>query len=132
MNDNEIPPSVAEQIEVNEMPVSIAKQIEVLEAAKGVMVSSFIGTSCTGLCYAINCVICKSYNHLSELAAVYGIRKVIPSFNFPHAVLSGTVSDDAVPYWYWWPTEVEEGGITNRLNFLDYLIDKLKNEDHEE
>ncbi len=116
----------------NESPLSIAEQIEVLEAAKKVLVSSLAGASCAGLCNSINCVICKSYNHLSELAAVYGIHKVIPSFNFPHAVLSGTVSDDAVPYWFWWSTEVEKGGITNRLNFLDYLIEKLKNEDHEE
>ncbi len=132
MENNESPLSIAKQIEVNETPVSVAEQIEVLEASKDVLVSSFIGTSCTGLYYAINCVICKSYNHLSELSAVYGIRKVIPSFTFEKAVLSGTVDKDTAPEWFWWPTEVDEGGITNRLNFLDYLIEKLKNEDHEE
>ena len=42
MNENESPVSIEEQI-------SIAEQIEVLEAARGVLVSSFIGTSCTGL-----------------------------------------------------------------------------------
>ena len=131
MKNNEVPLSVAEQIEVNEMPVSVAEQIEVLEASKDVLVSSLVGTSCAGLCNSINCVICKSYNHLSELAA-YGIYKVIPSFTFEDAVLSGAVDKDADPSWFWWPTEVEEGGITKRLNFLDYLIDKLKNEDHEE
>ena len=119
-------------MENNEMPVSVAEQIEVLDAAKVVLVPSFMGTSCTGLCYAIYCVICKSYNHLSELSAVCGIHQVIPSFNFQHAVLSGTVDKDTAPEWFWWPTEVDEGGITNRLNFLDYLIEKLKNEDHEE
>ena len=131
MNNNEMPLSIAEQIEVNEMPVSVAEQIEVLEAAKKALVSSFIGISCTGLCYAINCVIYNDYNHLAELAA-YGIRKVIPSFTFENAVLSGTVDKDTAPEWFWWPTKVEKGGITNRLNFLDYLIEKLKNEDHEE
>ena len=116
----------------NVSPLSIADQIEVLEAAKVVLVSSLVGASCAGLCYAINCVICRNYNHLSEVAAVYGIRKVIPSFTFENAVLSGTVDKDTAPEWFWWPTKVEEGGITNRLNFLDYLIKKLKNEDHEE
>lgn len=114
----------------NASPLSIAEQIEVLEDAKVALVSSFIGTSCTGLCYAINCVIYKDYNHLAELAA-HGIYKVIPSFTFENAVLSGTVSDDAVPHWFWWDPSVENGGITNRLAFLDYLINKLKNEDHE-
>ena len=115
----------------NESPLDIAEQIEVLEAAKVVLVSSSRGRSCVGLCYAINCVICKNYNHLSELSAVYGIRNVIPSFTFENAVLSGTVDKDTAPEWFWWPTEVEEGCITNRLNFLDFLIDKLKNDDHE-
>ena len=56
---------------------------------------------------------------------------MIPSFTFENAVLSGTVSDDAVHYCFWWDTSIEKGGITNRLNFLDFLIDKLKNEYHE-
>ena len=115
----------------NASPLSIAEQIEVLEAAKVALVSSFIGTSCTGLCYAINCAICKDYNLLAELEARGGICSVIPSFTFENAVLSGTVDKDTDPSWFWWSTEVDEGGITNRLNFLDYLIEKLKNEDHE-
>ena len=115
----------------NESPLTIAEQIEVLEAAKVVLVSSFIGTSCTGLCYAINCVIYNDCNHLAELAAHGGIRNVIPSFTFENAVLSGAVDDDADPHWFWWDPAVEKGGITNRLNFLDYLINNLKNENHE-
>ena len=115
----------------NESPLSIAEQIEVLEAAKVVFVSSSVGTSCTGLCCAIYRIICNDYSHLAELATHDGIYKVIPSFAFENAVLSGTVDDDAEPYWYWWSTEVAKGGITNRLAFLDYLINKLKNENHE-
>ena len=115
----------------NESPLSIAEQIDVLEAAKVVFVSSFIGTSCTGLCYAINCVICKNYTHLADITAHDGIYKVIPSFTFENAVLSGTVDDDADPHWFLWDTKITNGGITNRLNFLDFLIEKLKNEDHE-
>lgn len=115
----------------DESPLSVAEQIEVLEAAKVVLVSSFIGTSCTGLCYAINCVIYNDYSYLAENAAHGGIYNVIPSFTFENAVLSGTVDDDADPHWFWWDPAVEKGGITNRLAFLNFLIDKLKNENHE-
>ena len=115
----------------NESPLTVAEQIEVLEASKEVLVSSALGPSCIGLCCAINCVIYEDYNHLVELAAHGGICNVIPSFTFENAVLSGTVDKDTAPEWFWWPTEVEEGGITNRLNFLNYLINNLKNEYHE-
>ena len=114
----------------NISPLSIAEQIEVLEAAKVALVSLSLGPSCVGLCCAINCVIYEDHNYLAEIAA-HGIYNVIPSFTFENAVLSGTVSDDAVPYWFWWDTSIEKGGITNRLNFLNFLIDKLKNEDNE-
>ena len=114
----------------NESPLSVAEQIEVLEAAKVALVSFSLGPSCVGLCCAINCVIHEDHNHLAELAA-HGIYNVIPSFTFENAVLSVTVDNDALPYWFWWDTSVEKGGITKRLNFLNFLIDKLKNEDHE-
>ncbi len=115
----------------NESPLSIKEQIEVLEAAKLALVSfSFLG-SCPGLCYTIERVICDKHNHLHELASFGGVRKVIPLFTFENAVLHGNVSDDAVPYGLWWDAKIAKGGITNRINFLDYLINKLKNEDHE-
>lgn len=115
----------------NISPLSIAEQIEVLETAKEKLVALSDSYNSRGLCYAIESVICYKYNHLSELVSFGSVRKVIPSFTFENAVLSGTVSDDAVPYWYWWPTDIEKGGLTNRLNFLDFLINKLKNENHE-
>ena len=115
----------------NESPLSIKEQIEVLEAAKVVLVSSLTGIPCKGLCRAINIVIRENYNHLAEITEHDGIYKVIPSFTFENAVLSGTVDTDADPRLFWWYPTVEKGGIANRLNFLDFLIEKLKNEDHE-
>ena len=115
----------------NESPLTIAEQIEVLEAAKVVLVSSSRGRYCVGLCYAINCVIDEDYNYLANLTVNGGIHNVIPSFTFENAVLSGTVYNYASPDWFWWDAKISKGGITNRLNFLNYLIDKLKNEDHE-
>ena len=114
----------------NESPLSIAEQIEVLEAAKKKLVDSAGSYFCIGLCDAIKFVVCKNHKHLSEIIHI-DIHKVIPSFTFENAVLSGTVDKYAVPYWFWWSTKITNGGITNRLAFLDYLIDKLKNEDHE-
>ena len=115
----------------NVSPLTIAEQIEVLELAKENLVSLSLGPSCVGLCCAINCVIYEDHNNLAEITAHDGIYKVIPSFTFENAVLSGTVDKDAVPDWFWWDPSVEKGGITNRLAFLDYLIYKLKNENHE-
>ena len=115
----------------NESPLSIKEQIEVLEIAKVVLMSSSVHPSCVGLCRAISRVINKKHNHLYSLGVYNGVCTVIPSFTFENAVLSGTVDKDAVPDWFWWDTNIEKGGITNRLNFLNFLIDKLKNEDHE-
>ena len=114
----------------NESPLSIAEQIEVLEAAKVVLVSPSVGPRGIGLCSTIKIVIHEDYSHLAEIAA-HGIHNVIPSFTFENAMLSGTVDNDADPHWFWWDPAVEKGGITNRLAFLDYLINNLKNEDHE-
>ena len=114
----------------NDSPLSIAEQIEVLEAAKVVLVSSSVGSSCIGLCCAINCVIYEDHNNLYELAS-NGIYNVIPSFTFENAVLYGTNYDGASHKRFWWDTEISKGGITNRLAFLDFLINKLKNENHE-
>ena len=115
----------------NESPLSIAEQIEVLEAAKVTLVSPSVGPRCIGLRRTISLVIKKKNNHLHSLVRSLGVCAVIPSFTFENAVLSGTVGNNAVPYWFWWDTDIEKGGITNRLAFLDYLINKLKNENHE-
>ena len=116
----------------NESPLSIAEQIEVLEAAKENLVSLSDSYACIGLCHAIDCAIYKRHKSLSILTGYSsGIHKVIPSFTFENAVLYGTDYEKAAPNWYWWSTEVAKGGITNRLAFLDYLINKLKNEYHE-
>ena len=116
----------------NESPLSIKEQIEVLEAAKVELVSLSDSYACIGLCHALDCAIYKRHKSISILTGYsIGIRKVIPSFTFDNAVLYGTDYEKAAPNWYWWSTEVAKGGITNRLNFLDFLIEKLKNENHE-
>ena len=115
----------------NESPLSIKEQIEVLEAAKVMLVSPSAGPRCRGLCRTISLVIKKKHNHLYSLVDCLGVCTVIPSFTFENAMLSGTVDNDADPLLFWWDPAVEKGGITNRLAFLNFLIYKLKNEDHE-
>ena len=115
----------------NESPLSVAEQIEVLEAAKEKLSDLSNSLKGRGLCFTINKVIKEKHNHLHSLVTCLGACSVIPSFTFENAVLSGTVDNDADPHWFWWDPSVEKGGITNRLKFLDFLINNLKNEDHE-
>mgnify|MGYP000843907010 CR=1 FL=1 len=114
-----------------ESPLSIAEQIEVLELAKSMLLELYVGSSCKGLCYVIAIVIYYKHNHLYNLISNYGVHKVIPLFDFPHAVLSGTVDHDAVTHGFWWDREISKGGITNRLAFLDWLIERLKKVERE-
>ena len=113
----------------NISPLSVAEQIEVLEAAKETLVFLSDSYTCGGLCKALDCAIRKHHKSITDCSR--SVCRVIPSFTFENAVLSGTVEADADPTWFWWDPAVEKGGITNRLAFLNFLIDKLKNEDHE-
>ena len=113
----------------NISPLSIAEQIEVLEYAKVELISLSDSYTCAGLCHAIGSAIHK--RHKSITGCSRSVCRFIPSFTFENAVLSGTVDHDASPDWFWWDPTVEKGGITNRLNFLDFLINNLKNENHE-
>ena len=117
----------------NKSPLSVEEQIEVLEAAKEMLSLEFHTAcdDCIGLCNTIGSLVYYKYNHLYKLLYLGGIREVIPSFTFANAVLHGTVDKGADPTWFWWDPSVEKGGITNRLNFLNFLINKLKNEYHE-
>ena len=115
----------------NESPLSIKEQIEVLEDAKEVLLKMSDNINAIGLCRAISAAVHEKHNRLSILVYKFGVRKFIPSFTFDNAVLHGSTYWYASQDWYWWSTKIEKGGITNRLSFLDFLIDKLKNEDHE-
>ena len=110
----------------NESPLSVAEQIEVLEAAKENLVSLSDSINSIGLCRAISASIYEKHNRLSLLVYKFGVCKVIPSFTFENAVLHGSTYYYASQDWYWWSTKITNGGITNRLKFLDYLINELK------
>ena len=115
----------------NISPLSVAEQIEVLEEAKVVLVGLSDNINSIGLCRAISAAVYEKHNRLSLLVYKFGVSKVIPSFTFDNAVLHGSTYWSASQDWYWWSTKITKGGITNRLNFLDFLIEKLKKEDNE-
>ena len=115
----------------NISPLSAAEQIEVLEAAKVALVELSDNINSIGLCRAISAAVREKHNRLSILVYKFGVSKVIPSFTFDNAVLHGSTYWPAYQDWYWWSTNISKGGITNRLAFLDFLINKLKNENHE-
>ena len=110
-----------------ESPLSIAEQIEVLELAKEKLLILSDGHGSVGLCATICKIIKNKYSHLYGTAVNVGIHIVIPIFNWDNAILSGTVDVSShVYYWFWWDREISKGGLSNRLAFLDWLIERLK------
>ena len=115
-----------------ESPLSIAEQIEVLELAKEQLLILSGGHYSAGLCATICSVINDKYSHLYGTAVNVGVHIVIPIFNWDNAVLSGTVDINShVSYCYWWDIEIFNGGLTNRIAFLDWLIERLKEVERE-
>ena len=109
-----------------ESPLSIAEQIEVLELAKGKLLILSTSDYSAGLCYSISTVIHELHNR----SIIEDVSVMIPSFNSENAVLSGTV-DSYFRKKNWWDREISNGGLTNRLAFLDWLIERLKEAERE-
>lgn len=76
-----------------------------------------------GLCLAIKQALFDKSERLYDTAYFCGVSKLIPSFTRKNAVLSkiGEVGRGA----YWWSIELPSG-LTNRLDFLDWLINELE------
>lgn len=110
-----------------ESPLSIAEQIEVLELEKEKLLILSDDHYSVGLCGTICKVIKDKHPNLYKMVVNVGVHSVIPIFNWDNAVLSGTVDVTShVYYWFWWDREISKGGITKRLAFLDWLIERLK------
>ena len=110
--------------------LTVDEQIEILKLAKDKL--RILRSTCTGLgiCTAIKeSLISMDIEHnkgknLYKIFRLSGIIVLIPSFTRENAVLSkiGKVGCGA----YWWNTELSKGGLTNRLAFLDWLINELE------
>ena len=104
--------------------LTVNEQIEILKLAKKKLPG--LKSSCTsfGICLAIKEALFDENRTLYYTAYLAGIERLIPSFTRENAILSkiGEIRSGA----YWWNTELSKGGLTNRLAFLDWLINELE------
>ena len=110
--------------------LTVDEQIEILKLAKDKL--RILRSTCTGLgmCSAIKEALRSldierdKNERLYKIFRFSGINVLIPSFTRENAVLSriGKVRSGA----YWWDIELSKGGLTNRLAFLDWLINELE------
>ena len=104
--------------------LTVDEQIEILKLAKKKLPTLSRPCNSAGICLAIKNILFDKSNRLYNTACFCGINALIPSFTRENAVLSkiGKVGCGA----YWWNTELSKRGLTNRLIFLDWLINKLE------
>lgn len=104
--------------------LTVNEQIEILKSVKEKLPSLTWAGRSDGLCFAIRRVLFDKNKGLYHTSYSSGINTLIPSFTRENAVLSkiGDVWNRS----YWWKTELSKGGLTNRLAFLDWLINELE------
>ena len=104
--------------------LTVDEQIEILKLVKEELPSLTYAGTTDGLCFAIRRVLFDKNKMLYLTSCFSEITTLIPSFTRENAVLSkiGKVGNGA----YWWNIELSKGGLTNRLAFLDWLINELE------
>lgn len=104
--------------------LTVNEQIEILKLAKKKLPNLSRTHTRYGICFAIKKALFDKSERLYYTACFCGVSKLIPSFTRENAVLSkiGEIGSGA----YWWSTALAEGGLTNRLAFLDWLINELE------
>ena len=104
--------------------LTVNEQIEILKLAKKKLPNLSWTHTSAGICSAIKKTLFDKSERLYNTACFYGISRLIPSFTRENAILSkiGKIKDGA----YWWDNELSKGGLTNRLAFLDWLINELE------
>lgn len=110
-----------------ESPLNIEEQIEILELTKEKLITTSKFGMSEGCCVAIKGVLLDKGHSLYRRAMECGIRSIIPCFTRNNAMLSGIgIVRLDTSYCYWWNIEISKGGLTNRIAFLDWLIERLK------
>ena len=132
-------------------PISIGRQIEILKMAKCVFESSCLynmdeitrvfvdqiprgfGNEITrGLCCVIGEIILQDTTNQIVLRSIEYERKTpiatlfIPCFTKENALKSNTNARENDDWAFWWDISYDRGSITNRIAFLDWLINKLE------
>ena len=103
--------------------LTVDEQIEILKLAKDKLPNTGWSHINFGICLAIKKTLFDKSKRLYNTACFSEIERLIPSFTRENAILSkiGKVQSGA----YWWDTELPSG-LTNRLAFLDWLINELE------
>ena len=104
--------------------LTVDEQIEILKLAKKKLPNLSRTHTRYGICFAIKKALFDKSKGLYNIACSSEIEKLIPSFTRENAVLSKI--GEVRPGVYWWSTALDEGGLTNRLAFLDWLINELE------
>ena len=104
--------------------LTVNEQIEILKLAKKKLPNLSRTHTRYGICLAIKKTLFDKNERWYNIACFCGINKLIPSFTRENAILSkiGEIGCGA----YWWNTQLSKGGLTNRLDFLDWLINELE------
>ena len=104
--------------------LTVNEQIEVLKSSRKRLPDLSWSCASAGICLAIKKTLFDMNEKWYSITYFSGIERLIPSFTRENAVLSkiGEIRSGA----YWWDTKLEKGGLTNRLEFLDWLINKLE------
>ena len=104
--------------------LTVNEQIEVLKLSRKRLPDLRWPCNSAGICLAIKKTLFDKGERLYNIACFSGIESLIPSFTRENAILSkiGKVGCTA----YWWHTDLEKGGLTKRLAFLDWLINELE------
>ena len=104
--------------------LTINEQIEVLKLSRKRLPNLRWPCNSAGICLAIKKTLFDKGERLYNTACFSGIESLIPSFTRENAILSkiGEIGSGV----YWWKTELSKGGLTNRLAFLDWLINELE------
>ena len=104
--------------------LTVDEQIEILKLSRKRLPDLRWPCNSAGICLAIKKTLFDKCERLYNIACFSGIESLIPSFIRENAILSkiGEIGCGV----YWWKTELSKGGLTNRLAFLDWLINKLE------
>ena len=134
------------------LPLNNEQQIEILERARDFLIlygssRNIDNTLYIGLCSIIvfNCsddvsdvsireygqaVSVKYYNRIKSPYRYYSLTKmanaIIPMFTRENAILSNTSAISNNNTDFWWTRDIGMGAVSNRIDFLNWLIEKLK------
>ena len=108
--------------------LTVVEQITVLKLAKEKLKCQATVDFCPGLCIIIHNTAFELYAEEKCLKSFFNltVEMLVPTFIYENALKSNTNSIAHTQKMYWWPRKLEKGSVSNRLAFLDWLINELE------